>query len=1142
MTEQSWIGSLIRNPVKVAVGVLLVMLFGLITLFTIPVQLTPEVQNPIVTVFTIWPGASPREIEREIIQEQEELLKQVEGVRRMSSECYHSAGRVVLEFEVGTNMTEAMLRVAIQLQQIIDYPEDALEPVIYTSGLADRPIAWFVLGPKLPSREQIDEAKRRFPELADRLEKVLAITNPEIGLLRLEELVAEHPELSYLLPPPVDITRLRKFVEDVIEARLERVPGVANANVFGGRFREFQVRVSPERLAAHRLTVTDLRNALRVENQDMSAGDFWEGKRTYVVRTVGQFRSPEDVANVIVAYRNGVPVYVRDVATVGIGYGKPGGIARRFGRENIAINVERTTGANVLEVMEELRKTQEQLNKFVLNPRGLHLTMVYDETEYINSALGLVTNNLYLAIALTVTVLLLFLRSGRSTLVLALAIPVSVLGAFLVLGLLGRTLNVISLAGLAFAIGMLVDNAVVVLENIYRHRQAGLPAPAAAVKGTREVWGAVLSSTLTTLAVFLPVLFVKEEAGQLFRDIAIAISSAVALSLIVGVTVIPTASARLLAGDVTAIAGAVTGDGRFRSVRSLARSAALLVSRAVAPLYWFAERFVAGLVGLNRWLLAGVWRRLVALALVLSLSVAVSYALFPPLEYLPTGNRNLIIGVLLPPPGYNLAELLKMGEKVEEALRPYWDVDITDPAVFEREYPPISDFFFVARGRTAFFGVRSADPTRARDLLDLVQKTVNMFPGTIGIASQTSLFQGGLAGRNIAVEVTGQELNELFAVAGRIMAELQQVMPGARAIPSPGLDVANPEVHIVPDRVRLAELGLNTLMLGYTVDAMIDGAYADDYFVGGEKINLRILGPTIYEGNTQDLAQLPVVTPTGQIVPLGAVARIELTTGPEQINRRERQRAVTINVTPPDDVALEEAMRRIEEDIVRKLEREGVLGERVQVYLSGTADKLRQTWHATRFNFLLALVITYLLMAGLFESWLYPFVVILTVPLGAVGGIVGLKLVNLFTNQPLDVLTMLGFIILVGTAVNNAILIVHQSLNHIRHEAMPWRDAVLESVRNRIRPIFMTTFTTVFGLLPLVVFPGAGSELYRGLGAVVLGGLLVSAFLTLIVTPTMLSLAWQLRDAIGRYLGGRRCDEPTRPQAPVSRLRTDATV
>ncbi len=1139
MSEHNWIATLISNPVKVAVAVLLVMLFGLITLFTIPVQLTPEVQSPVVSVFTIWPGASPQEVEREIIQEQEEQLKQVEGVRRMSSECYHSAGRIVLEFEVGTNMTEAMLRVAIQLQQVIDYPEDALEPVIYTSGLSDRPIAWFVLGPKLPSREEIEAAKRRFPALADRLDKVLAITNPEIGLMRLERLAADHPEVAYLLPPPVDITQLRKFVEDVIEARLERVPGVANANVFGGRFREFQVRVSPERLAAHRLTITDLRNALRAENRDTSAGDFWEGKRTYVVRTVGQFRTPEDVANVIVAYRNGVPVYVRDVATVGIGYGKPGGIARRFGRENIAINVERTTGANVLEVMEELRAVQEQLNKFVLHPRGLHLTMVYDETEYINSALGLVTNNLYLAIILTVTVLLLFLRSARSTLVLALAIPVSVLGAFLVLGLLGRTLNVISLAGLAFAIGMLVDNAVVVLENIYRHRQAGLPARAAAVKGTSEVWGAVLSSTLTTLAVFLPVLFVKEEAGQLFRDIAIAISSAVALSLVVGVTVIPTASARLLAAS-SPTDMPVGRDGQLRAVRALVGVAAAVLARFTQPLYFIGEQFVRAIVGLNRWLLGRVWRRLLALSLALGVSIGLSYLLFPQLEYLPAGNRNLVIGVLLPPPGYNLAELLKMGEKVEETLRPYWDVDITDPAVFEREYPPISDFFFVARGRTAFFGVRSADPTRARELVDLVQRTVNMFPGTIGIASQTSLFERGLAGRNIAVEVTGRDLNELFAVAGRIMAELQREMPGVRAIPSPGLEVANPEVHVVPNRIRLAELGLTTASLGYTVDAMIDGAYADDYFVGGEKINLRILGPTVYEGNTQDLAQLPIVTPTGQIVPLGAVAQIRLTTGPEQINRRERQRAVTINVTPPDEMALEEAMRRIEDGIVRKLEREGLVGERVQVYLSGTADKLRQTWRATRFNFLLALVITYLLMAGLFESWLYPFVVILTVPLGAVGGIVGLRLVNLFTPQPLDVLTMLGFIILVGTAVNNAILIVHQSLNHIRREGMPWRDAILESVRNRIRPIFMTTFTTVFGLLPLVVFPGAGSELYRGLGAVVLGGLLVSAFLTLLVTPTMLSLAWQLRDGLAARFDRRPPQEM--PEPVRARLQKGARV
>lgn len=1136
----NWIAALLRNPVKVSVGVLLVILFGCITLLRMPVQLTPEVQYPIVGVFTVWPGASPLEIEREIIQPQEEQLKQVEGVKKLSSECYHSAGRITLEFDYATDINEALLRVSIRLQQVRGYPEDALEPVIYTSGLSDQPIAWFILSPRVPERKEIEEAKARFPQLSKELDAIARAHNPEVGLLWLERLVKKEPGLAYLLPPQVDIVSMRKFVEDVIEARLERVPGVSNANVFGGRARQFEVRVDPDKLAAWGITISDVRNAIRAQNIDATAGDFWEGKRQYVVRAVGQYRRPEDVANTVITYRNGTPVYVRDVATVGLGYGKPGGLSRRFGRENISINIERATGANVLDVMTELRRVVDDLNRFVLRPRGLQMTQVYDETEYITSAIGLVTNNLYLATALATAVLLIFLRSARSTLVLALAIPVSVFGAFLILGLLGRTLNVVSLAGLAFAIGMLVDNAVVVLENIYRHRQLGRSVTDSVIRGTQEVWGAVLSSTLTTLAVFLPVLFVREEAGQLFRDIALAISGAVGLSLIVAVTVIPVAASRLLGGRTSHAHGSkgdgtAEGNGRLlaRQWRRATEFAIAAGRRAISPLERIGAAFIAVVLSINRWLLRGFFRRVVVLLTVVTASIGVGYVLFPPLEYLPQGNRNLIIGVLIPPPGYNLRKLLEMGARVEEKLRPYWDVDLADPTLKESKYPPISEFFFVAQGRIAYFGVKSADPSRVRELLPLVQETVNMFPGTTGIASQTSLFQRGLGGRGVSLEISGPDLTKLQAVGRLVMERLPQVIPGSQALPNPGLETLNPEVHVVPKREQAAELGISMAELAYTLDALIDGAYADDYFIGGERVDLKILGPHVYEASPQGIEDLPIATPTRHVVPLRAVATVRRSSGPEQINRRERQRAITINITPPTEMPLEVAMQRVEEGIIRPLEQEGLVGTDVQMYLSGTADQLRQTWAAMRFNVFLALVITYLLMAGLFESWLYPFVVILTVPLGAVGGIAALRIVNLFTPQPLDVLTMLGFVILVGTVVNNAILIVHQALNHVHFDGMPWRESILESVRNRIRPIFMTTLTTVFGLCPLVLFPGPGSELYRGLGAVVLGGLLVSAVFTLLVTPIMLSIAWQVRDVFVSSLRGTEPPSSRPEEAPA---------
>jgi HAE1 family hydrophobic/amphiphilic exporter-1 len=331
---------------------------------------------------------------------------------------------------------------------------------------------------------------------------------------------------------------------------------------------------------------------------------------------------------------------------------------------------------------------------------------------------------------------------------------------------------------------------------------------------------------------------------------------------------------------------------------------------------------------------------------------------------------------------------------------------------------------------------------------------------------------------------------------------------------------------------------INTTDLGFTANALIDGAYVSDYYLDGKKIDLTVIGDDQFARTTQDVQALPIATPLGQLVPLSAVADVELSSGPEQINHRERERVITIQVTPPERVPLEDAMLRIQDEIVRPMIVAGQLDGGYEIQLAGTADKLREAWQALRFSVLLACVITYLLMAALFESWLYPLVIILSVPLGAFGGVVGLWLLNLFVLQPLDVLTMLGFVILIGTVVNNPILIVHQSLNHMREEGMSPGDAIVESVRTRIRPILMTAVTTVFGLLPLVLFPGPGSELYRGLGAVLLGGLVASTFLPLVLIPALFSLTMQFKEWFLVLLFGRPAIVPApvaKESAPVPR-------
>ncbi|MEO8497779.1 MAG: efflux RND transporter permease subunit, partial [Planctomycetota bacterium] len=624
--------------------------------------------------------------------------------------------------------------------------------------------------------------------------------------------------------------------------------------------------------------------------------------------------------------------------------------------------------------------------------------------------------------------------------------------------------------------------------------------------------------------------FVQEEAGQLFRDIALAISSAVALSLVVSVTVIPAAAARLLTREKHD-----TSDGS-NSVRRMSAIERLLTG--------LGSQFVSVVVWMNASIQKSTMARLLVIGVLVGSSIVFSIVLWPKVEYLPTGNRNLIICLVLPPPGYNLDQLGKLGKTVEDELRPYWDIDPDSAEAAALPFPAVRDFFYVARGRSVFLGLRSADAARVDELIPLITGGVNprngatapglrsKLPGTLVIANKSSLFESGLTGgRSIDIEITGPELTRLVALGGRIFGQVNELIPGSQVQPIPSLDLSNPEMHVVPRLLQAAEMGVTAVDLGYATNAFVDGAWGGYYYQGGDKIDLTIMGDQNAVTRTQDLQEIPIATPLGQLVPLGALADIEYSSGPEQVDHRERQRAITIRVKPPENMALEDALTTITEKVIEPLQASGELGTEYTLVLSGTADKLRETWNAMRWNFLLALLITYLLMAALFESWLYPFVIILSVPLGAVGGIMGLNLLNLYLQamsgqtQTLDVLTMLGFVILIGTVVNNPILIVHQSLNHMRDDGMDPQAAILESVRTRIRPIFMTTLTTVFGLAPLVLFPGAGSELYRGLGSVVLGGLIVSTIFTLLLVPTLFSLMMDAKKTLASLLFHPSADE-----------------
>ena len=1034
------IGLSIQRPIAVVAAVIMIVLFGVVALERIPIQMAPDVRQPVINVNTNWPGAAPAEVEREIVNRQEEVLKGLEGVQKMTSQAQNGRGSVTLEFSPGQNMDRALLLVANRLDRVSGYPEETDEPVLSTSGTEDNAIAWFVLGR--------DEDNTR------------------------------------------ELATYGEFLEDVVQERIERVDGVSAVNIFGDTEREMRVEIDPSKLAQYGMTVGEVASRLRSANASITGGDVSEGKRRYIVRTEGDFTAPDQVRSIVLrtSGADGAGsvgrVTVGDIANVSLQYKELKAEIRQNAEPAMAFNIQREQGANVIETMENIRGAVADLASGPMREVGLTIEQVYDETVYVNSAIRLVQQNIVVGGLLAAIVLLLFLRSWRATVVISAAIPVSVVGSFVAMAALGRSLNVISLAGIAFAVGMVVDAAIVVLENIYRLRQEGLSKSEAAYKGAQQVWPAVLVSALTTVMVFIPILTMELEAGQLFRDIAIAISVSVMLSLLVSVTLIPAMSNRLLGGRI----GEPGGHLKIPLVDHFGRGFTRM---------W---QGFAAMVVRSKLLAVGV---VVAIVAVAALAARI---LLPQLDYLPTGNQNFVFGFVQPPSGYNLETTASIAKRIESGTRPHWASEVAgadaDGPIFER-------FFYVAREGNAFIGGRSEHDGRAAELIPIMQRPAFGEPGTFAFVFQPSLFGRSIGGgRSIELNISGPDLEELFGVGQRAFFKIMQQLPpgeGHRTRPRPGLTLGAPEVRVLPDRVRLADNGLTASDLGQSVDAFNDGLRVAEINVDGRRIDLTLTGPRDNVTATQGIGSLPVVTSDGRILPVESLADIEVTTGPTQIRRIERARTVTMAVTPANTMPLETAIELLQEQVIGPLLAEGV-PDGVRFNISGSADKLTQTWNELVIDLLLATVIVYLVMAVLFESFVYPLIIMLSVPVAAAGGLGGLALLNLYVLQPLDMLTMLGFVILIGIVVNNAILLVHQTLYNIREEGLDPDTAITRATQNRVRPIFMSTLTSVFGMLPLVLFPGAGSELYRGLGSVVLGGLALSAVLTMAIVPPMMSI------------------------------------
>ncbi|MGB5209077.1 MAG: efflux RND transporter permease subunit [Gammaproteobacteria bacterium] len=1000
----------IGNPTAVIVAIIMVVMFGTIALLRMPIQMIPNVEKPLIEINTGWRAAAPEEVEAEILEPQEDALRGLPGLEKIQSSASRGSSSITLTFGVDVQLERALIEVMNRLNRVPGYPPDVDEPVIYAGrGEFGNAIAWFALRP-LPGNDR-------------------------------------------------DITSYQDFVEEVVQSRIERIPGISNASIYGGRGREVRITFDPYQSAALGIDIPTLAR-LTGGNEDVSGGFNDVGRRSYTLRFAGKY-SVESFHDMVLTWRDGQPVHLHDIATIDTVLQDAGGTLNQDGGPSIAINAQPEQNVNVLEVMDQLKQVVAELNEGPLKRSGLFMKQAYDETVYITQSISMLRNNLLLGIILAIAVLWWFLRRFRATMMVALAIPISLFVTFIVLNAGGRTLNIISLAGLAFAVGMVLDAAIVVLENIVRLREKGVPSEEAALDGASQVWGALVASTATTVAIFLPIVFLRDIAGQLFSDLALAIAIAVVASLIIAVTVIPTAATSWL---------------RNISLHDPHESWWRNGTKFIMRLTDTGTRRAGWIVGLT------------------AISVGLTAWLLPETDYLPEGKQNFMFGFILPPPGVSVESArTEFAEVVNKRLVPYLEGEAE---------PALESYFLGVFGRFGFMGAR----TRDRDDIDRMIEVFNYevmqgFPDTLVFVDRASLFGRLGGGRSIDVNIQSRDIEAMLGAAITGMGALSEALPGARVRPVPGVELAEPELRLTPKERRIVESGWDRPTMARVIRALGDGLYVGDYFDGNERLDVILRG---LEWNTpEQLMATPVATPDGSVQPLGELVDLTRTAGPDQIRRVDRRRTITLIVTPPPDMPLGVAIDTIKEKVDPIIREQ--LPEDGDIAYQGTADDKDTAIRNMAQSLTLAIAILYLLMSALFRSFRDSLMVIVALPLAIVGGVVSLRITNLITFQPMDLLTMIGFITLTGLVVNNAILLVHQT-RQAEREGTPRREAVEQSVRYRLRPILMSTLTSLFGMLPLLLMPGAGTELYRGIAAVIVGGMSVSTIFTLILLPSLLRL------------------------------------
>lgn len=995
-----------RLPIVAAAALL--TLLGMLAVLRLPLQLLPDIEEPMISLFTAWPGSSALEVERVITEPQERVLRGLPGLVELTANASNGQSWLQMRFEPGTDLDPAFVEVIGRLQRLPSLPRDVRPPQVQRGGGASNTLIYYFV---------------------------------------------------QLLPgSPGPIERYQQAVDREVLQRLQQVPGVASGQLNNGPDRELRIQLDLAKAAELGVQLPDLVDRL-TRLDDVSAGAIDVGRTSYTLRVRARLE-PNDLEALPVARIGERVVLLSEMATAE--FVRPDRTALSFQNGNPALTIQlfREPGTNVLETLNALDEKVAEIERDYLNKAGLAMRKSFEPGIFIRRALTFLGGNLGLGLFAAIALLWWFLRDARATLLIALAVPISLSATVLALAGLGRNLNMISIAGLAFAVGMVMDAAIVVVESVLAERARGAGLMASAVQGANKVAGALFASTLTTVAVFLPVLGLRGIEGQVFADLALTLSISVLVSLAVALWVVP----------------------------------ALIPLMKLKP-----ERKVQQ----NRWdwLAAVLSRRgtgarsvvLISSALIV-LPVLLSVLLAPKRDFLPPVKRAAVDSFLRMPPGMGTDQIEReVVQPIMERLRPYMEGKLE---------PKLLNYYVLTWPNGGTLGARVVDPSRIGELEQLLNdKVLKGLPDAAGFAREGELFGGiGGGGRAIWIHLRGGDVDALRSVAMQAEADVQKVLPGAITNIEPGANADAAELAIEPNDLRLSELGLSRAWLGSAVQILGDGRFISEHFDGDRSVPIILRGSG--SPDLDSLAQTPLATPSGTVL-LGEIAQLSLKRAPADLRRVNFARAVTLSVSPSDSVALETALEAIRRQVLPKINASLPSGASIEV--GGSAGRLDQITESLLGNLALALLGLSVLLLLVLRSAYDAAVVLATLPIAGLGGVLGLRVLGLFVPQSLDLLTMIGFVMLLAMVVANAVLLVSETRAG-QAQGLNLNAAIEQALGARLRALTLGALTGVLGALPLAVSPGPGAAIYRGLSAVTCGGVTLSLLLVVVLVPALLRI------------------------------------